>query len=452
MMLGPKSSSDEPAMGIAVVCENASLKMGGEAAIPLRFFKAFRALGQHTRLLTHSRNRDELTALLDREELRHVVFFEDTTMQKFIFKVGRKLPSRLQEIFIFGLIAAITETLQVRYLRNLARMNEIDVVFQPVPISPKALSLIDVSNAPVFFGPLNGAMDYPPAFRNGSNRISDSIVHLGRLLCEPLHYVFPAKRRSSGIFLANPRTLRALPRAARLVSTYKSFDATIDGPHWKEVRRDGDIETDHFLYVGRLVDWKAVRYAIAATHALEGRARLTIVGDGPEKDALISLAASGPARIDFRGYLSHDALRGLYQSVCAQLLPSLREAGGNVCMEALAAGVPVIATRWGGAVDVVNDGVDGILVEPTGENELINGFAAAMRRMMDDPQAALAMGARGRARVLDAFDWTMKARDFLEVFRRSISTTVPHIADRTCQDVHPIHAEQPHANRAWLSY
>ena len=134
MMLGPKSSSDEPAMGIAVVCENASLKMGGEAAIPLRFFKAFRALGQHTRLLTHSRNRDELTALLDREELRHVVFFEDTTMQKFIFKVGRTLPSRLQEIFIFGLIAAITETLQVRYLRNLARMNEIDVVFKPVQI------------------------------------------------------------------------------------------------------------------------------------------------------------------------------------------------------------------------------------------------------------------------------------------------------------------------------
>jgi hypothetical protein len=63
--------------GIAnvIVCDSASFRMGGEAATPLRFFRAFRALGAQVTLLTHDRVRPELTKTLTSDELGQIVFF-----------------------------------------------------------------------------------------------------------------------------------------------------------------------------------------------------------------------------------------------------------------------------------------------------------------------------------------------------------------------------------------
>ena len=436
-------------MKIAIVCDNASFRMGGEAAIPLRFFRSFRALGARPVLLTHARVRTELQEILTPEELQNTVFFEDLWLQKQIFSLGRLLPLRLREIFIYGLIASLTERRQARHLRKLARDGALDVVFQPIPISPKVLSLITVPGTPVFFGPLNGAMDYPPAFRTKSGPVSDAVIAAGRAMAEPLHYLFPAKRRAAGIFVSNPRTLAALPRATRQAMKYRSYDATVDSDHWRQSGARNSVDSRHFLYVGRLVDWKAVDIAIRAAHALDGRARLTIVGDGPERARLEALAATGPAEITFAGHLTHQALLGLYGSVCAQLLPSLREAGGNVCMEALATATPVIATRWGGPSDVVRDGHDGILIAPESEDALIRGFAEAMTRLMDDPTLAQKMGARGRARVLDAFGWQAKARDYLALFQAAAAGTRTDPGPEKLADIHPAHQDSEHVNVAW---
>jgi glycosyltransferase involved in cell wall biosynthesis len=436
-------------ISIAIVCDNASFRMGGEAAIPLRFFREFRALGARVQLLAHDRVRPELETILTPAERADVTFFPDQNLQRLIFRLGRVLPIRLQELFVFGLITALTERRQVRHLRALSAQDRIDVVFQPVPIAPRAISLIRLDDRPVYFGPLNGAMDYPPAFRRRSGRLTDLAVQLGRALAEPLHHIFPARKQAAGVFVSNPRTLAALPRAMARVPRYRSFDATADSLQWRDTRRGNTVDTDHFLYVGRLVDWKAVDIAIRATHALQGRARLTIVGDGPERSALERLAATGPGQITFAGFQPHDRIAALYARVTAQLLPSLREAGGNVCMEALAAGVPMIATRWGGAVDVIRDGIDGLLIPPDSEQTLVTGFADAMRNLMDNPARASAMGSAGRARVLDAFSWQTKARDILAIFTAASDPDAPSPPAGALLDAHPGHRDPAHVNCAW---
>jgi glycosyltransferase involved in cell wall biosynthesis len=356
---------------------------------------------------------------------------------------------RLREVFVYSAIGLLTERRQTRHLREMAGTGRVDVVFQPVPISPRALSLVKLPGKPVFFGPLNGAMDYPSSFRRKSGPVSDLLIRAGRQIAEPLHRLFSAKARAAGVFLSNPRTLDALPKVMRRVTRYRSFDATVDSKQWRHVSRGTAVAPDHFLLVGRLVDWKAVDCAIRAIHALNGRARLTIVGDGPERAALERLAATGPGQIDFAGYQSHDHVRDLYDRVTAQLLPSLREAGGNVCMEALAAGVPMIATRWGGALDVIRDGVDGNLIAPDSEGHLIAGFAAAMRDLMDNPARAAAMGAAGRARVLEAFSWQTKARDYLTIFEQTRNSAPSTKPDGHLIDAHPGHADPAHRNCAW---
>lgn len=440
---------DSPPIRIAIVCDNASFRMGGEAAIPLRFFREFRALGARVTLLTHDRVRPELEQTLTAAERADVVFFADRPLQRAIFRIGRVLPVRLQELFVFGLITALTEARQVRHLRQMAADGQVDVVYQPVPIAPRAISLIRLPDRPVFFGPLNGAMDYPPAFRHRGGRLTDLLVRAGRALAEPLHHIFPARKQAAGVFVSNPRTLDALPRAMHRVPRYRSFDATADSQQWRDTMRDDTVDPDHFLYVGRLADWKAVDIVIRAAHLLRGRARLTVVGDGPERASLERLAAAGPGRITFAGFQPHDQIAALYGHVTAQVLPSLREAGGNVCMEALAAGVPMIATRWGGAVDVIRHGIDGLLIPPTDDAALVAGFAEAMRDFMDNPARPAAMGATARARVLDAFSWQTKARDILAILESARDPAAPRAPPGALLDAHPDHRDPAHANCAW---
>lgn len=407
-----------PVRSIVIVTDNASFEMGGEAAIPLRFFLGFRKLGMEAKLFCHGRVEASLRKALSEAELRDVVFSQDTWLQKAIYQAGRILPIRLQETFVYPVIQLLTQIKQRAAIRKMASIGAVDVIFQPVPISPKALSLIYGMGVPTYFGPLNGNIEYPPGLVNSTGGAVALALKLGRALAEPLHYLFPAKKQATGLFICNQRTLDALPHALRSVPKYRSYDATIDSEHWRKVEQSSERDPTHFLFVGRLVDWKAVDLAIEATHRLGGRARLTIVGDGPERNRLEVVAASGPATIRFEGFLPHSALLTLYGGICAQLLPSLREAGGNVCLEGLAAGVPIIAVKWGGAMDVVRDGVDGFLIEPSSREALIDGFARSMTALMDNPANAREMGRQGRERVLAAFDWKVKVADYLAAFER----------------------------------
>jgi len=419
---------------IAIACNNASLRKGGEAAVPLRFFLNFRKIGVQCRLLVHERVKKELNEILPADALSNVTFFRDHSVQKLLFALSKPFPSSVREVFFYPLIGLITESDQRSVIRRLVAQGDVDAVFLPTPISPKAISLMNNVGAPVFFGPLNGDMNYPAAFRHKSNGLAQWAIGAARQAAEILHYLLPAKRNAAAIFVSNRRTLEALPRATRKTHIRRSFDATIDASQWREVASRAQSEDKTFLCVGRLADWKAFEFAIAATHRLNGAAPLTIVGDGPERARLEALAADGPGDIKFKGFLSHEEIARLYPNVIALVLPSLREAGGNVCMEALAAGAPVIATRWGGACDVVNPGVDGFLVPVDNEESLVGGIADAMRRLTDEPQLSRRMGEAGRSRVLEAFNWERKSLDFHRVFEECMAR--PH---ERIEDAHPAH-------------
>jgi glycosyltransferase involved in cell wall biosynthesis len=430
---------------VAIVCANASFLMGGEAAIPLRFFQHLRALGHQPTLLTHNRVRDELHSVLSPAELLDVTFFPDRLSQKLLFRLAGPLPSAIRESFIFPLINLVTEATQKRVLKARARAGEIDLVFIPTPISPKGISLINRVGVPTVFGPMNGDMSYPPGFRPRSGYAAEVLIRLGRTFSELAHHVFPAKRNAAALLVSNERTLAGLPKVTHDGTLLRSYDATIEAQRWSRVRHDPAQLPTHFLCVGRLVDWKAFEYAVLAAQRVPG-AKLILVGDGPERSRLEALAAKGGADVQFMGLLKHEQLLEIYPRVIAQILPSLREAGGNVCLEALAAGVPVIATKWGGACDVVAHGLDGFLIEPTSEPDLIDGIAQAMRQLNASPTLARAMGTAGRTRVLQAFDWRVKAKDLATVFQGCLDGYPPGVGE-----AHPSHVSDTvgHINLAW---
>lgn len=166
----------------------------------------------------------------------------------------------------------------------------------------------------------------------------------------------------------------------------------------------------HFLAVGRFIDKKApalTLLAFAQVRAAVPDARLTMVGDGPLRETCRRIAwASGLAdAVSFPGPLAHADVARLMAGARALVQHSLVAESGDsegtpvVIIEAGAAGLPVVATRHAGIVDVVVAGATGLLVD---EGDMA-GMAAAMLDLARDPQLAGRMGAAAAARVREHF-------------------------------------------------
>lgn len=151
------------------------------------------------------------------------------------------------------------------------------------------------------------------------------------------------------------------------------------------------------LTVRRLVPRNGVDCLVEAWRraGLSSRAELVIGGTGPEAARIRTLAADDPG-IRVRGFVSDNELPALYGGADVFVLPSRSGEGfGLVALEAMASGLPVLATSSGGVVDIVQDGVNGRLVPPND----VPALAAALTQLVDDAplRAELAQGARTSA-------------------------------------------------------
>jgi glycosyltransferase involved in cell wall biosynthesis len=156
-------------------------------------------------------------------------------------------------------------------------------------------------------------------------------------------------------------------------------------------------ENKKFLFVGRLHPLKGPQIAIEAIKLL-GDARMEIIGAGgmeaPLKAIIQETGLAG--RITFTGYLDGTELRSRYRSALAVVVPgTIPENCPMVIQEAMAAGIPVIATNVGGIPELVVDGETGFLVPPNDPHAL----GARMQQLLDNPDLAVRLGTNGRRKI-----------------------------------------------------
>ena len=174
----PPSISTE-ALRVCIVAENASFRFGGEASLPLHYFSRLRSRGIEAWLVIHGRTRTELETLFPNDQDR-IQYIPDKWYHRLIWQLSRYLPRRVSEATFGTLMVLLNQLIQRGMVKRLVRDHGINVVHQPIPVSPKAPSFIANLRVPVIIGPMNGGMDFPPAFKGAESLFTRVAVALGR--------------------------------------------------------------------------------------------------------------------------------------------------------------------------------------------------------------------------------------------------------------------------------
>ena len=192
------------------------------------------------------------------------------------------------------------------------------------------------------------------------------------------------------------------------------------GPH-AAVGPDGFMRDDAFVIgsVGRMDEAnndatlvEAFLRLISSPHASHSRLRLLMVGDGPmraECQAMLERAGAGA-----RAWLPGERLdtARLMRAMDLMVLPALADGGGNVLLEAMATGLPVVATSIGAHKELVQPGLTGILVPPLSPDVM----AAAIADYCRIPEMGARHGARARGQVIAQHSLPAMARSYLAVY------------------------------------
>lgn len=171
------------------------------------------------------------------------------------------------------------------------------------------------------------------------------------------------------------------------------------------------VDREYVLYAGRLASNKGLGVLLDAWREVAPRhPHVDLVVAGRDWGVEGTLRAKAQAlglgdRVRFPGHLDDDAYASAMAGARLFVLPSEWEAFGIVLLEAMAAGRPCVATAVGGVPDVVQDGIDGLLV-PHGD---AGALARALDRVLADPALARRLGEAGRPKAL-AHDWAALAR------------------------------------------
>jgi glycosyltransferase involved in cell wall biosynthesis len=242
-----------------------------------------------------------------------------------------------------------------------------------------------------------------------------------------LHWFEPVIRamlrrfyRRCDAIVAPAESTAAILRAQRMGKDISLWTRGVDREQFNPLRRSVDwrraqgVADDELLvvFLGRIVAEKGLDMFAAAIDELRARNvahKVLVIGIGPAREAF---EQAMPGAI-FTGQLTGDELARALASGDVLLNPSVTEAFGNVTLEAMACGLPVVAASASGTTNLVRDGETGVLVPPNGAG----GYADALETYARDPDLRKRHGAAGLA-FAETMDWDRINDAVLQVYLR----------------------------------
>ncbi|MCT9818993.1 glycosyltransferase family 4 protein [Microbacterium sp. W1N] len=300
-----------------------------------------------------------------------------------------------------------------RWIRARIAAGEVfDVAHQVVPVAMRYPSPAAGLGIPLVIGPVGGSLSSPSAFEAEEGATP----------------WYQRMRKLDSWRMRHDRLLRRTYASAELVVGVADYvqDFLADVPLRRfEVMSETAVEDVpppvargtrggpvRLLHVGRTVRTKGLRDVIRALGQVDDLdVVLDVVGDGNDRTAceLLVDELGLRERVRFHGAVPREAVDDFYRRADVFVFPSYREPGGNVSLEAMSWGLPVIVCRRGGPGANVDD-TCGFRLAATSPAQLADDTAAAIRRLVTDPVQRATMGAAGRERVLAVHLWDHRVR------------------------------------------
>lgn len=413
--------TEDKHLRVLIVAPNASAKFGGEAILPLHYFKFLLRRGYCVRLITHVRNRSELLSLPDVQQ-ENIYFVPDTKMHRLVWIAFSRVPNQIRDLIGGAILNWLDEIHQARIIRALVKSNLVDLIHQPTPVSPLTPSSLHKFGIPLIVGPMNGGMDFPPGYEDYESNSTRITVSVGRKVALIVNRLRPGKLKAAVLLVANQRTRNILPfsdhpRIEMLVENGVDFNLWQQSKQQRFSAAPGQLR---LVFLGRLIKLKAVDLtlrAILAARNSGANITLDIVGDGEERAALETFVEKLGLKdyVTFHGFQDQRICVDFLVNSDALILNSLRECGGAVVLEAMAVGLPVIACAWGGPMDYVSAG-SGILISPEPRENFVSRLSEAMIFLANNPEARRELGESAKETVRREYDWERKIDKIEQIY------------------------------------
>lgn len=377
-------------------------------------------------IVTEARNRDDfLRAGL--VEGRDFTAIDTRRIQGLAWHLTRLLSRR--DAFSWSLYAIFSnlaypffERALWKHFKSRLQAGEFDLVHRLLPLSPTTPSPLAAKlkkiGVPLVLGPLNGGVPWPTGFDNVRRQEKDPAGRLRRLYTL-LPGIRSTRQHATALIAASRTTLRELPPALHAKTVFLPENA-IDPARFpltpRPPRAPGPLRA---AFVGRLVALKGVDMLLEAAAPLlrAGQLQLDLIGDGPERprlQALIDQLQIQPAtRLD--GWVDHRQLQPRLQQSDVLILPSLREFGGGVVLEAMALGVPPIVLDHGGPPELVPPGT-GHVLPLRSRSQIIADLRSLLTTLAADPSPLADQGLAAQDHIRRHYTWQAKAAQFVQIY------------------------------------
>lgn len=401
-------------------------------SVPGQAYQLYDALSHRAdvTLVTHGRNRMAIQPVAGK---RQIVFIDESRAASAYYRWAARIAMHgrvrwnLLHLLTYPVYAEF-DARTFRRLHNAVENREYDIVHAFTPILPRYPYKIAqaCSRTPFILGPVNGGLPYPAAFRDIARAESDGLNRL-RGLSRRLPGYQGTYARADKILCGSTFALRALRQQWR--SSEEKFTLLVENGLREESldvpRRTGG-ERMRLLFVGRLVPCKGVDMLLQAVRRLEtrqpGRFHLTIVGEGEERQLLERLAAQMDIQsiVQFAGWVSQSDIRRFYGDADLFCFPSIREFGGAVVLEAMAAGLPCLVAAYGGPAEYVTPQT-GFTLSTASRGQLVSELVQRVAQLAGDEalRTSMADAARRRAR---EFTWDCKASRLIALYDKAIGS------------------------------
>ncbi len=409
------------------------------ASVPLVGYCFYKNISMHvdTTLVTHERNRP---ALEKAHPDRDIVYIGESDFIRKYYGFAEKL-SKIGGNIIWPLYHTLTypvygEFNHLVYKKVSASIlnGEYDVVHAITPMMPRypVKAINACKNTPFVIGPVNGGVPFPKGFRQVARKEFSDLNFLrsvGRFIIPGYRETY---ENADYVLAGSTYTLNMIKelfaiKNEKIELLYENgiHDSFLKSAEDISERNNSTDKKFRLVFVGRLVPYKGADMLIEAMNILGNSVRnnisLTIVGDGSERNALeqqvktLNLGAT----VTFTGWVEqHETLR-FYSESDVFCFPSVREFGGAVVMEAMAAGLPCIVVNNGGIGEYVTEDT-GFRIEPVSKEFVVQELASSIERLFVD-RVLLANMSRNAIQRAKGFAWSSKGDAIIGIYQKLLA-------------------------------